>query len=66
MTSLADKTIPEIVATYPQTTAVFERFGINPTYEALKYETVTASAKVNQVDESALLDALQAVVDARN
>lgn len=61
-TDLAQLTIPAIVAQYPATTAVFEQFGISPTYEALKHETVTASAKVNNVDEAKLLAALQQAI----
>ncbi len=61
-TTLADKSIPQIVMEYPQTEAVFQRFGINPDYKALQFETVTASAKVNQVDEAALMTALTETV----
>ncbi len=60
--SLAEQTIPQIVAQYPHTEAVFQRFGINPGYKALQFETVTASAKVNQVDEVALMAALNEAV----
>lgn len=59
---LSQRPIPDIVASHPETVAVFEKFGINPTYEALKYETITASAKVNNVDEAALLAALQQAI----
>jgi len=62
--TLSDASIPDIVAQWPATQAVFEKFGIHTNYEALKHETLLASARVNQVDGDALLAALQAVISA--
>lgn len=56
---LAQQSVPDIVAKYPQTQPVFEKFGLNVSYKALEFESVSASAKVNQIDEAALMAALQ-------
>lgn len=57
----ADMSIPDIVARYPATEAVFRHFGIDPTYRALAFESLKASALVNQIDLTPLLAALNAV-----
>lgn len=55
-----DMSIPEIVKNHPATQAVFEKYGIHTDYKALEFESVLASAKVNQVDVDQLLTELNA------
>jgi len=62
--TLSEASIPDIVAQWPTTKEVFEKFGIHTNYEALKHETLLASARVNQVDGDALLAALQQAISA--
>lgn len=54
----AEMSIPDIVKNHPETKVVFEKYGIHTNYKALEFETVLASAKVNQVDLDALLNEL--------
>lgn len=52
--------IPEIVAQWPQTRSVFARHGIDPDgYKALRYESLLATCKVQQLDRGQLLQELQ-------
>lgn len=60
----SDQSIPEIVKQYPATQAIFEKHGIRTNYKALDYETLLASATVNQVDIEVLLTELNAAVSA--
>ena len=62
--ALQDASIPDIVAQWPATQAVFEKFGMHTNYEALTHETLLASARVNQVDGDALVAALQQAISA--
>ena len=64
LVTLSEASIPEIVAQWPATQAVFEKFGMHTNYEALKHETLLASARVNQVDGDALLAALKQAINA--
>jgi len=59
---LLSKSVPDILAEFPQTEPVFQQFGLFPHYKALAFETLSASAAVNQVDLPALLKALDTVV----
>jgi hypothetical protein len=53
----ADLPIPQIVEQYPQTLAVFERYGLKnlSDYKAIQYETLFATAKVQQWNVTQLL-----------
>jgi len=51
-----DMTIPEIVAKFPQTEAIFNRHGIHSSgYKSLEHENLFATARVHQLDLTALL-----------
>ena len=54
----AEMSVPDIVSQYPQTEAIFKQFGLTPSYKALQYETLHASALVNQIPLDDLLSAL--------
>jgi hypothetical protein len=56
-----EMTVPQILAQYPQTQAVFERYGIHP-YKAAEFENLCATARVNQVAVDELLNALNATL----
>ncbi|MEB3205894.1 MAG: hypothetical protein VKK59_00930 [Vampirovibrionales bacterium] len=58
-----DLPIPQIVEAYPQTLMVFERYGLKNLndYKAIQFETLLATAKVQQWDITQLLNDLNAV-----
>lgn len=59
----ATMTIPEILEKYPQTLAVFERYGLKPQgYKALEYENLFASARVHHIELDTILTDLNQVV----
>ncbi len=57
-----EMSVPDIVAQYPETEAVFKQYGLNVHYKALSYETLSASALVNQLKLDELLPALNSAV----
>ncbi|MEB3244385.1 MAG: DUF1858 domain-containing protein [Vampirovibrionales bacterium] len=60
----AEMSIPDIVAKYPATREVFERYGLTQIedYKALQFETLLATSKVQQWDVPEVLRALNAAV----
>ena len=56
--------IPDIVKEHPNTQSVFERFGIMMSYKAMQFESLSATAKVHQVDVDTLVNELQQAVSA--
>jgi hypothetical protein len=57
-----DMSIPEIVAQYPETKAVFARYGLYVDgYKALAHENLFATSKVHQLNLSELLAELNQV-----
>jgi len=57
-TITTEMSVPDIVKQFPQTEAVFKRYGLNVRYKALEFETLLASATVNQINVQELLSAL--------
>lgn len=62
-TITADMSVPDIVEKYPATKPVFEQYGLHVNYKALSYETLSASAVVNQLELEPLLKALNQAVN---
>jgi hypothetical protein len=58
-----DMSVPEVLAAHPQTAAVFRKYGIQAEgYKALEFENLFATARVHQLDLSALLSELNGSV----
>jgi hypothetical protein len=56
--------IPEILAQYPQTQAVFAKYGLHVAgYKALEYENLFATSRVHQIDLQAILNDLNQAVN---
>lgn len=56
--------IPEIVAQYPQTQAVFSKYGLHVEgYKALEHENLFATSRVHQIDLQAILNDLNKAVN---
>lgn len=64
-TDLKALAIPEIMNRYPQTQAVFEKFGLKAyaVTETAKHENLEASALVHAVDVTALVQALNKAIE---
>lgn len=65
VTQLKTMAITDILATYPQTAAVFQRYGLQAyaQTETAKYENLQASALVHAVDLDTLVEALTQAID---
>ncbi len=60
-----EMSIPEIVEQYPQTEAVFRRYGLNIAgYRALEHENLFATSRVHQIDLMTILADLNKIVQS--